>query len=141
MQILEQDTTATGEDLILGKTQAADKETIRASSDIDHDGWRVVINEPLIEWGRDPSKIADEGIDPPTREMITFASEYAMHLRDRGCPPPDRVVPNGDGGIAFEKWTGSFYQVIEFEPGGIVELLTYRDSRLVGREELSGDIS
>jgi hypothetical protein len=99
-----------------------------------------LINEPLIDWGKDPSKVADEGIVPPSVELITFALRYAMHMRDQGYRPPDRVVPNGDAGIAFERWEGSIHEVLEFESDGIVELLSYRHSRLENRLELSSDI-
>jgi hypothetical protein len=146
MQILERDkdTTATGQGLILADTQAADEETVLASSDwdryLDHEKWSRLINEPLIDWGKDPSKVADEGIVPPSVELITFALRYAMHMRDQGYRPPDRVVPNGDAGIAFERWEGSIHEVLEFESDGIVELLSYRHSRLENRLELSSDI-
>lgn len=104
------------------------------------EGWTNIINEPLIDWGKDPSQLEDEGIEAPSRALITFVSEYAMCLRRFGWPPPLRVVPSGDGGIVFELKSGPYFQSIEFDEDGTIELITFKDSKLVSRLELPRNI-
>ena len=119
------------------KTPLSSAETRR----IFAEGWRKVINEPLIDWLEDPSQLEDEGIEAPSKAIIAFASEYAMCLRDRfGWPPPLRVVPSGDGGIVFELKSGPYFQSIEFDEDGAIELITFKASKLVSRTELPRNI-
>lgn len=156
MSILEQlDPTVMGEVERVSDTEAAEEEALTDSVRVERtpqsaaekrkkftEGWRKVINEPLIDWLEDPSQLEDEGIEAPTVAHIKFVSEYAMCLRDRfGWPPPLRVVPSGDGGIVFELKSGPYFQSIEFDEDGTIELITFKDSKLVSRIELPRNIS
>lgn len=161
MSILEQvDPTVMGEVERVSDTEAAEEEALTESVRVEKtpqssadpreippeimkvfaEGWRDVINEPLIDWGKDPSQLEDEGIEAPSRALITFVSEYAMCLRRFGWPPPLRVVPSGDGGIVFELKSGPYFQSLEFDKDGTVELVTFKDSKFVTRIELPGTI-
>lgn len=102
----------------------------------DTDGWRKFINEPLIDWGRNPDKFGDDDIELPSKSLITFALKYAMFLRDIGWASPSRVTMNGDGGITFERKWGPYYQMLEFDKDGSVELITFENAKLVNRSEL-----
>lgn len=97
--------------------------------------WEEIIDSKLIEWGKDPSALADpgEGIVAPSLQSIKIASEVAQSARDAGWPPPTRVVPDGEGGIAFERQSGGVFESLEVTANGIVELLKFIDCRLVDR--------
>lgn len=100
------------------------------------DGWDRIIDQHLVEWGRDPSGFDSDEIVPPSREIIHAACHVAMRLRDENWAAPLRVVPDGDGGIAFEHEDGASFQTLHLQADGSVELLTFRDCKIVGREGL-----
>ncbi len=99
-------------------------------------GWKQVIDDQLIEWGKDPSRLEDDGIEPPSGAIIGLACDLVRTMRDKGLPPPLRVVPDGDGGIAFEWKNGPVFQTIEIEEDGSIELITFENSRLVSRQRI-----
>ena len=99
-------------------------------------GWQRVIDRTLIEWGRDPSVLADDGVTPPSKQAIQVAIAIAEAVRGMGISPPDRVVPDGDGGIVFEQRSGPISRTIEIHDNGDVYVSQFRDSRLVRRERL-----
>lgn len=110
--------------------------TIPQNREENRSGWQDVIDRYLVEWGRTMADLEDDGLIPPTRQAIDLASHLAMLFRDRGTPPPMRVVPNGDGGICFERWHGECFQTIEIRADMSVELITYKDAQLVSRHRL-----
>lgn len=120
-------TAATGEELG-SKPLAADPQ----------EQWRRVIDEVLIEWGKSPESLADgeEGIQPPSRGVLQLACRTAMQMRDRRWLPPMRVVLDGEGGISFERRSGSLFESLNILPDLSRELLTFRDARLVERKRL-----
>lgn len=67
--------------------------------------WNKIIDDYLLEWGRDPSSIEDEGILAPSGKVITAACSLSRDLADNGFPSPTRVTPDGEGGVIFE-WIG-----------------------------------
>lgn len=154
MPLLDHETTETARQITISvPTTSATEDALTSSQHVEttalshedldrmklafRDGWDRILNESLIEWGGDPSRLRDSDIEPPSRELITLVSRYALKLRDAGLPPPTRVVPNGDGGIALEKFVNSSFQSIEFEKDGTVELLTFKDGKLESRHQLS----
>jgi len=100
------------------------------------EAWQEMIDQYLVEWGRDPAALEDEGVIPPSRRVINRASTLAMLYRDSNNPAPSRVVPNGDGGIVFERGDRSWFQVIEIHADCSVELISFKSSRLVSRRRL-----
>lgn len=96
--------------------------------------WSNIIDRKLIEWGRDPTPLEDEDVVPPSSEAIKVASDRAMALRDEGIEAPKRVVPNGDGGIVFERWAGPVSETIEVFEDGSIEYCCYRGTRLTHRQ-------
>jgi hypothetical protein len=99
-------------------------------------GWGKVIDDYLIEWGKDPSILADEGLVPPSKEIIHLACQWAKDRCESGWSPPVRVVPDGEGGICFENQVRSCFQSLNIRADRTVELLTFEDCRLVAREKL-----
>ena len=53
-----------------------------------------------------------------------------MELRDAGCAAPFCVVPDGEGGIAFERRSGDFFHSLEILADGWIELSTFKNCRL-----------
>lgn len=102
----------------------------------DRAGWQRIIDKHLIEWGRNPALFDPEEIVPPSPFIIDAASKIAIRLRDVGWAAPLRVVPDGDGGIAFENRAGEILQTLNVQPDGSVELITFHNCRLVRREPL-----
>lgn len=54
------------------------------------------IKATLATWLGNPEALRDDGIDPPTLTALRTAIEIADI-----CPDFTRVVPDGDGGVAF----------------------------------------
>lgn len=97
------------------------------------DGWREIIDRVLIEWGRYPESVADDGVDPPTAAAIASASQAACRLRDEGISLPTNVAPTGDGGIAFEYELSNAFLTIEIDSVGDRELRVFQDGKIVRR--------
>jgi hypothetical protein len=114
-------------------TDASDKDA-SAHSVANYEQWDQIIDAYLVEWGRDPSSLDDGEIIPPSVDTINKACQLAIHYRDNGAPPPLRVVPDADGGIAFERSDGSVFQSLYVLEDGEFELLTFRDCKLIDRQ-------
>ena len=99
-------------------------------------GWENVIDCQLTKWANDPCQLENDGIEAPSQEIISLACRVALMMRDEGMPPPLRVVPNGDGGITFEREAGLLFETIEIEEDGSVERITFVDSKLASRERI-----
>lgn len=120
-------------------TGAADDSSLAATAserDKNRRGWQRIIDEKLIEWGRDPKQLEDDDLIPPSRDVISLASRLAIALRDQDCPPPSSVVPNGDGGIVLERSQGPEAVTYEVYDDGTVEYTLYNDCRVVSCERI-----
>ena len=119
------------------ETGAADD---RILIDREHDGnrtaWQDLIDGKLIEWGRNPDALEDDGIRPPSATIIKLACQVATILRDEEWPPPLRVIPNGDGGIVFERREGQLFVTIEIDEDGSIEYAAFVNCRLVSQHRL-----
>ena len=71
------------------------------------DQYSSLISYMLLEWALDPEQLLDEGLTPPTVKAFQRAVELLGRLSRRGISPPDRVSPDGDGGVSFEWAIGS----------------------------------
>lgn len=123
------------------KTDAAGDDTLASTQfEREREGWQRIIYDYLVEWGRNPSQLEDEGIVAPSVEIIGRASEVAMELRDAltPCPAPLRVVADGEGGIAFEFRLGTLFASLNIGADGLVELVTFDNCRLKSRVSLRG---
>jgi len=100
------------------------------------DRWQSLIDHTLIEWGWNPSQLEDDAVEPPSREIIRLAIDLAQGLRDRGLPTPDRVVPDPNGGIVFERHENGMREVFHVWDDGTVEYQRFHGRRLVERSAL-----
>jgi hypothetical protein len=96
--------------------------------------WRRVIDRQLLDWSRDPSRFEEEGIEIPSTAVIALAVRLAERLEQLGSPAPNRVCPDGDGGIAFERGEGPDLQSFRIYPDCSIELITLNDGRVRSRE-------
>ena len=109
-------------------TGTRERDAIKAS-------WQRLIDTFLVEWGKDPLQLEDqeEGIAAPSRQSIDCACRLGLLMRDSEEPAPDRVVPDGDGGISFERHDGDLFLSLDIHADQTLELVTFRDCQLVSR--------
>lgn len=114
-------------------TSAADEgilalNAIEAKENVDL--WKDVIEEKLVDWGRQRTVCDEEGFILPSSIAVDTAIEIARTLQGKHSPPT-RVVPNGEGGIIFEKEVNSRFTAIEVFEAGSFELRSFLDCRLI----------
>jgi len=95
--------------------------------------WNAIIDQPLIKWGLNPSVTDEDGLVFPSKKSCASAVELAARLRDHSWPLPTGVIPDGEGGIAFENKQGSSYQRFEMDENGHIMLLNFRDCKLLSQ--------
>jgi hypothetical protein len=91
----------------------------------------------LKDWASDPSRLEDDGIEPPSRRVLARALEIATQLRDSGSRAFDRVVTTGDGGVAFHTDAGPDYYSVEVDGDGSAEFFHFRDRQLQSRSDIA----
>jgi hypothetical protein len=96
--------------------------------------WQNLIDYQLIEWGRDPSQLADDDIQPPSKRTIQQAIWLADALSKFDAPAPTRIVPDAHGGIVFERREGNVFESIRLSADGSAEYCAFENSRLVERQ-------
>lgn len=116
------------------ETEIADDLTLSGSARTEgyRDAWNSFVNQ-LIGWGTCPHELEDDGIEAPSVQVIQTACELAMAMRDESLVPPDHILTNGNGGIVFERKTGTTLKTIEIEPDGSIDLTIYKNGRLDSR--------
>jgi hypothetical protein len=77
-----------------------------------------------------------EGLTPPCLAAVDEALRLVSAMSKMGAfPPPSRVIPNGEGGIVFERWTGGDLDRIEVFANRQVYLSQFEGGRrLVHRQ-------
>lgn len=100
------------------------------------DHWQRLIDHELMEWASDPTKFDDDGIEPPSEQIVRLAIALAEHFRDQGLPAPDSVVPDPNGGIVFERRENGLCEVFHVWDDGTVEYQRFQGTRLVERRPL-----
>jgi hypothetical protein len=100
------------------------------------DAWNKRI-ATLAEWASDPSRLEDEGFEPPSPRVLARVSEIASRLRDAGSRAFDRVVTTGDGGIAFHIDAATDYYSLEVDADGTTEFFHFRNCQLQSRSEIT----
>ena len=98
--------------------------------------WQDVVDQKLIEWGRQPGREDDDGLVFPSALAVRKSCHLVDTLQNE-CPPPLRVVPDGDGGISFEWCQGSVFVSVDVWENGGTQMLCFRDGRLAERTEFS----
>ena len=95
--------------------------------------WQELIDHKLIEWGRNPDQLDDEGVEAPRSEILRLAIHLAERFRDEGFPPPHRVVPDPNGGVVFERREQEVSEVYHIWDDGTVEYQRFEGTRLIQR--------
>ncbi len=114
--------------------------TLSALRDHDIDlqtQWQSLIDHTLIEWGRNPAQLEDEGVEPPNAETIAVAIDLARAvLKQAGLRPPDSVVPDANGGIVFEWREDGVSRLYHLWDAETIEYQRFDGTRLVKRLRL-----
>lgn len=114
-------------------TRAQSDAPISSGTIADTQTWDRVIDYQLIEWGRNPRALEDDGIEAPTGEVILRARELAQILKNAGVAAPDTVVPDPNGGIVFERRAGDLIETFHVWDDGTVEYCRFNGAQLVER--------
>lgn len=120
-------------------TRAAGGDQLATRNNLEQskEGWQRIINSFLCVWCENPSILEDDEFVPPSAAVIHRAIDVARDFREKGLAPPLRVVPDGDGGLSFERREGNLSQSLDVLKDGTVELLTFVDCKLVNRQLLA----
>jgi hypothetical protein len=121
-------TRAAEDDLLVSKTEAQQH----------RDGWDRIIDRYLIEWGRDPSSLQEDGMTAPTPEILALAIRVARDLQrqDPPAPAPLRVVLDGEGGVSFERRDNSWLLTLNVLADRTIEWAAFKDCRLQGKHRI-----
>jgi hypothetical protein len=67
--------------------------------------WRKIMDDTLIEMGRNPERFADrdEGDVPPTPRAIETAINFVRQAQAGAWPPAGQVLSDGEGGILIQR--------------------------------------
>ena len=90
------------------------------------DNWTEVVDK--IKYYRNDQNLEDE--DVPTEESIFNAFKLILKIKDG--PPPVRVVPCGDNGLAFEWSAGDLFEMINVTENEIDHILL-KDCTIIDR--------
>lgn len=120
------------------KTTAATADTLIdiAAVDKSRADWGRIMDDCIIEWGKNPPGSDEDDFEPPALPIIDLARDIVRIFQDRGLVAPQRVVPDGTGGIAFEFTEGDSFTTLQIYEDRSVELLLFKDCQLVERHPL-----
>jgi hypothetical protein len=103
-------------------------------SDGPGESWKNLIDHKLIEWGRDPSVLDEEGTISPSKQTIQFAIALAWMWHNMGLPAPTRIVPDAHGAIVFEFHQPNISEVFRLTPDISLEYCVFDSFHLVQRQ-------
>ena len=103
--------------------------------------WQELTDKQFSSWVRDPEQLSDDGVEAPSVGMVQLAMNIAKVLREQNVEAPDRVVPNGDGGIVFRWRTGDFTWSLELDVDGSLETSLMEHDNLMCRHSLHSEPS
>lgn len=107
------------------------------SAEQQRQAWQDVIDHKLIEWGRNPQQLEDDGVVSPCNDVVRLAIWLSRDMQQRGFPPPSSVVPDANGGIVFEHRQGRVAEIFHIWEDGAVEYQLFDGTQLVERQLLS----
>jgi len=99
--------------------------------------WWQVVERTLLQWEQDPSLLEEEGMEIPSIITIREAIRLANALFVTRSVPPTRIVPDGNGGIVFERQEGIVYETIELLPDKEPEYCLFQNAQLLHRHTFS----
>ena len=99
------------------------------------DGWDAM-DIQLNQWSKDLSDIVDCDATPPSKDVIRLARSYIARFRQKQMDPPAMIVPDGNGGIAFEWHFDRFFRLLEITKDEQLWLSEYQGGRLRSRGQI-----
>jgi hypothetical protein len=94
------------------------------------------LTDSLVGWGLRYAEDDDDELEWPSRSLLASAYSLARRMRDQDVPAPSNIVPNGEGGVAFEWRAGRLFTEIEVAKDGSSEFLAFDHGKLVLRHPL-----
>lgn len=76
--------------------------------------WNIVTTQ-LNAWGDNPKLISEYDLTPTTSKVITQALLVVRVFSAIGVPPPERILPDGEGGVRFEYAGNNAFAVFSVE--------------------------
>ena len=91
-------------------------------------------------WEADPLALQDGDVEAPSRQTVQLALVLAIQGRELGMPPPTRVMPNGEAGVALEWTLGAFRNLWEITDRQRLEMRRFEGTRCTSKAffELAG---
>jgi hypothetical protein len=87
------------------------------------------IDSDLLDWLNPVNPLVDVGAIPPSHHVIRTARRWIVMLRQENCPPPDMVVPDNAGGLAFEWNRPRDFWTLNIARDGSAKILLFRDGQ------------
>jgi len=109
---------------------------MREMKEEEHIRWESVVARTLSLWIADPSLLQAEEIDPPDQSLIEKVKRFSLEKLGSQFPAPDRVLPNGDSGVAFEWDDGVNYTCLEFKKDDTIEVVKTDGDQIVRQRSL-----
>jgi len=92
--------------------------------------WQSIDND-LLDWFKPHAPLVDVGATPPSHDTIRIARARVLELRQLRAPPPDMVVPDNAGGIAFEWNSDAVFSLLSIGRDGKTKFSLFRDGQFV----------
>jgi hypothetical protein len=116
---------------------AASEQVLGSCCDVSEREWDKMMDDKLLSWfGPHVDERDEDGLEWPSRASLASAYNLAKALRGSGAPAPSGVVPNGEGGVAFEWRQGKLFASLEVKKNAPPEIMVFEGSRLLHREAL-----
>ena len=109
--------------------------SIQSLDPSESQSWIRVIHA-LDSWLFNPPDV-EEGGSVPSPTAIQLGIDLALKMQHMHVPPPLRVVPNGEGGVAFERRADGRFHVVEIFEDGTAETTLFEDCKLVNRAQIA----
>jgi hypothetical protein len=95
--------------------------------------WQAVIKQTLLCWLRDPRQLEGDGVDAPSGAILRLSLDLAESCMEDNLAPPNRIVPDPNGGIVFERRDGDTSEVLHVWDDGSIEFMKFEGTKLVDR--------
>lgn len=103
--------------------------------DVAREAWQRVL-DMFSDWQHNPQQFDDEGVEPPTSNVIGEAIRCAQSFKNSGKPEPTTVVVDPNGGIVMERKERHFSEVLHIWDDGTSEYQRFHGAYLIDRRNL-----
>lgn len=108
-------------------------ETQQITVDDHREVWVTLINQTLIEWGRNLSEFVADGLAPIGKPALQLACRFSVGSKKDGDKPPSRILPTVDGGVVFV-WDFPAEKgeiELQFNVDGSAELTGFKQGKVI----------